>query len=88
VLLTFEALVVALVADVVLATYPSRHVDHKKVKNRDSRHHCNACRTEFKGKLSSFVNQKSINAHTRLKRGNALVLLVLVVATTAKVVVT
>jgi hypothetical protein len=28
VLLTFEVLVVALVADVVLATYPSRHVDH------------------------------------------------------------
>ena len=32
VLLTFEALVVALVADVVLATYPSRHVNRKATK--------------------------------------------------------
>ena len=32
VLLTLEALVVSLVADVVLATYPSRHVDRKATK--------------------------------------------------------
>ena len=43
VLLTFEALVVALVP-VVVATYPSRHLDHKEHKDGEKCHLCSACR--------------------------------------------
>ena len=39
VLLTLEALVVVFVADVVLATYPARHLDHRETKDVESRHH-------------------------------------------------
>ena len=42
VLLTFEALVVALVP-VVVATYPSGHLDHKEAKVVEQRHLCSAC---------------------------------------------
>ena len=42
VLLTFEALVVALVP-VVVATYPSRHLDHKEHKDGEKWHLCSAC---------------------------------------------
>ena len=41
VLLTFEALVVALVP-VVVATYPSGHLDHKEAKVVEQRHLCGA----------------------------------------------
>ena len=41
VLLTFEALVVALVP-VVVATYPSGHLDHKEAKVVEQRHLCSA----------------------------------------------
>ena len=41
VLLAFEALVVALVP-VVVATYPSGHLDHKEAKVVEQRHLCGA----------------------------------------------
>ena len=41
VLLTFEALVVALVP-VVVATYPSGHLDHKEAKVVEQKHLCSA----------------------------------------------
>ena len=44
VLLTLEALVVVFVADVVLATYPARHLDHKEAKDVEHRHHYSARR--------------------------------------------
>ena len=46
VLLTFEALVVALVP-VVVATYPLRHLDHRENKDGEKWHLCSACLGEF-----------------------------------------
>jgi hypothetical protein len=53
VLLTFEVLVVALVADVVLATYPSRHVNRKATNKIKPVHSSRASLGKFE--VTSFL---------------------------------
>ena len=60
VLLTLEALVVVFVADVVLATYPARHLDHKEAKDVESRHHYSASLGEIQ---LMCLSQTSNNSH-------------------------
>ena len=83
VLLRFEALVVVFVADVVLATYPARHLDHKEAKDVESRHHYSASLGEIQ---LMCLSQTSNNSHLCHKRGTAVVLLALVVLTIEVVV--
>ena len=71
VLLTFEALVVALVP-VVVATYPSGHLDHKERKVVEKWHLCSACLGKFLiGKARDSCLRMSI--HICQKRGTAVV---------------
>ena len=71
VLLTFEALVVALVP-VVVATYPSGHLDHKENKDAQQWHLCSACPGEV---LIRLPRDSSLLTAIRIcqKRGTAMV---------------
>ena len=71
VLLTFEALVVALVP-VVVATYPSRHLDHKEHKDGEKWHLCSACLGKF---LINKARDSCLRMSIRIcqKRGTAVV---------------
>ena len=61
VLLTFEALVVALVADVVLATYPSRQVGNKPKGNRARSYRASLGQVEVR--QSSTLTHTSVDSH-------------------------
>ena len=89
VLLTFEALVVALVP-VVVATYPSGHLDHKEAKVVEQRHLYGARIGDFQIRQSSSHTHThthtSIDSRVCQKHGTAVVLLTLVVSTITVVV--
>ena len=84
VLLTLEALVVVFVADVVLETYPSRHLDHTEAKDVESRHHYSASLGEIE-----LRHHSPLLPSVRIceKRGTAVVLLALCVVFAIEMVV-
>ena len=63
VLLTLEALVVALVADVVLATYPSRHLDRKEANGIAPVHSYREGLDEIKLRQSAQLTDNYVNQH-------------------------
>ena len=85
VLLTFEALVVALVP-VVVATYPLRHLHHKEAKVVEQRRLYSGRVGDFQIRQSSSHTHTSIDSRVCLKHAAAVVSLTLVVSTITVVV--